>query len=234
MFSCKKEVVEGEKPYSRVSIYEEKFEDDQSWVPVPEDSYYTPDKECVRVEDNMLKLTFDQEIPNCGCAWVGAKKSITNLESIPRNRLGIRIKLNRGFFQEMVRYHNSVDPFGNPSTPGHVISESSFHFISPNIQMSFINPFNARFHEDSTVSENFNRIEGVEFVLINNLGETIFIIDGVKVNPKLANISKATITNQEGIDLRFKLGHQPEFSPRLDELFIEELEIFTWKGKYPD
>jgi hypothetical protein len=142
--------------------------------------------------------------------------------------------LNKGFFQYMVRYYNSVDPLGNPSTPGTVISNSYFRFSSPSIQMSIANPFTARFHEDSTVSDDFNKIEGIEFELIYNEGERILFIDGVKVDNKLANISKANITNQTGIDFEFTLGHQPEFSPRLDELYIEELEIFTWIGKYPE
>lgn len=236
LLSCKKEKVEIEvqTPYSRVSIYEEEFLDDQTWTSLPENSFYTPGSECVRIENNTLKLTFDQIIQNCGCAWVGAKKSITDLQDIPKDKLGVRIKLKKGFFQYMVRYYNSTDPLGNPSTPGAVISESYFRFNSPNVQMQIANPFTARFHEDSTVSENFNRIDGVEFEMIYNEGVRIFLIDGVKVDNKLINISNSNITYQVGMDFRFELGHQPEFSPRQDELFINELEVFTWEGSYPE
>ena len=234
LLSCKKDKVVVEIPYSRVSIYQESFADDQTWVKLPENSAYIVGSECVRIQDKILKLSFDQTIPNCGCAWVGAKKSITNLPNIPKDKLGVRIKLNKGFFQYMVRYTNSIDPLGNPSTPGTVISNSYFRFNSPGIQMQIASSFNGRFHEDSTVNEDFNRIEGIEFEMIYNEGERILIIDGVKVDNKLVNISNATITNQIGIDFEFTLGHQPEFSPRLDELFIEELEVFTWQGKYPN
>lgn len=238
VLSCKKEKVEVEVeaqiPYSKESIYKESFADDQTWIPLPENSFYTPGSECVRIEDNILKLTFDQIIPNCGCAWVGAKKSITNIPNIPKDKLGLRIKLNRGFFQHMIRYINSVDQFGNPSTPGSVISESYFRFDSPGIQMQIASTFNGRFHEGSTVNDDFNRIGGIEFEMIYNEGEKLLFIDGVKVDNKLANISNSTITNQIGIDFQFTLGHQLEFSPRLDELYIEELEVFTWQGKYPN
>jgi len=234
LLACKKEEIENEVPYSRVTIYNETFENDQTWISLPENSVYTPGSECVRIEENMLKLTFDQPIQNCGCAWVGAKKSIPNLQNIPNDKLGVRIKLNKGFFQYMVRYHNSIDPLGNPSTPGSVISESYFRFNSPSIQMQIANSFNGWFHEDSTVNDDFNRIEGIEFEMIYNNGEKLVYIDGVKVDKSLVNISNATIQNMTGIDFQFTLGHQPEFSPRLDELYIEELEVFTWQGKYPD
>lgn len=233
ILSCKKDKVEIDIPYSRVSIYSETFENDQTWISLPENSIYTPGSECVRIEDNMLKLTFDQPLQNCGCAWVGAKKSIPTLKKIPNNKLGVRIKLNKGFFQYMVRQHNSIDQFGNQNKTGTVISESYFRFNSPSIQMQISNSFNGWFHEDSTVNEDFNRIEGIEFEMIYNEGEKILIIDGIKVDNKLVNISNATITNQIGIDFQFTLGHQPEFSPRLDELYIEELEVFTWQGEYP-
>ena len=55
----------------------------------------------------------------------------------------------------------------------------------------------------------------------------VFIVDH-----SLVNISHSTIQNMTGIDVQFTLGHQPEFSPRLDELYIEELEVFTWQGSY--
>jgi hypothetical protein len=232
ILSCKKEKGEEIIPYKRVTIYDESFNDDQSWKSLPENTPYIVGSECVRVQNQMLKLSFDQTIPNCGCAWVGAKKSITNLQDLPTDKLGVRIKLNNGFFQYMVRYTNSIDPLGNPSTQGSVISQSYFRFNSPGIQMQIANSFNAWFHEDSIVSEDFNKIEGIEFEMIYNKGEKILFIDGLKVDNKLVNISNATITNQIGIDFQFTLGHQPEFSPRLDELYIEELEVFTWQGEY--
>ena len=33
------------------------------------------------------------------------------------------------------------------------------------------------------------------------------------------------------LDIEFTIGHQPEFSPRLDPLFIDEIEIYTWQGE---
>lgn len=233
ILSCKKDKVENLIPFKITTIYKESFDDDQSWIRTPEDSSYGVGKECVRIEDQILKLTFDQQIPNCGCAWIGAKKSIKNLQNIPNDKLGVRLTLEKGFFQQMVRYSNSVDQFGNLTKSGDVISESSFRFTTPSIQMTIANPFNAGFPADSVVSEDFNRINGVVFEMIYNNGEKIFFIDGVKVDQNLVNISKATITNQVGIDFQFLLGHQPEFSPRLDELYIKELEVFTWQGEYP-
>lgn len=230
LLSCKKDQAEVEIPYSRKLIYKEAFENDQTWISLPENSVYTPGSECVRIEDHILKLTFDQPLPNCGCAWVGSKKSVTNISNIPKDKLGIRIKLNKGFFQYMSRYHY-IDQ--NMNTSGIVVSESDFRFNSPGIQMQIANVFKGMYHENSTVSPDFNKIEGVEFEMIYNEGETLFFIDGVKADNKLINISTATITNQVGIDFQFTLGHLPEYSPRLDELYIEELEVFTWQGKYP-
>ena len=230
LLSCKKEHTEVEVPYEKETIYKESFANDQTWISLPENSVYTPGSECVRIEDHILKLTFDQPLPNCGCAWVGARKSVTNISNIPKDKLGMRIKLNKGFFQYMSRNHY-IDQFGNSS--GIVTSESSFRFDSPGIQMQIANVFRGSYNEDSTVNENLNKIEGVEFVMIYNEGERLFFIDGVKADNNLINISNATITNQIGFDFQFILGHQPEFSPRLDELFIEELEVFTWQGKYP-
>ncbi len=231
--SCKKEESSVEIPYSQVSLYKESFTDDQTWEFLPENSVYTPGSECVRLENGMLKLTFDQGISNCGCAWVGAKKSVTEISNIPKDKLGLRIKLNKGFFQYMVRQEsNSVDQFGNPATSGTVVSNSYFTFKSSGVQMEIVNSLKGWFMEGTTVSEDFNRIDGHEFELIYNEGEKILFIDGVRSDVNLVNISGGTILNQVGMDFQFNLGHQPEFSPRLDELFIEELEVFTWNGKY--
>ena len=233
LFSCKKNEPEGEVPFSKKVLYTESFADDQTWTFLPENSVYTPGVECVRLEDGMLKLTFDDAVPSCGCAWVGARKSV-NISDVPKDKLGLRIKLNKGFFQHMVRRKNDTfDQFGNPSTSGTVISSSYFLFRSAGVQMEIANSFKGWFMEGTTVNENFNKLEGVEFELIYNEGEKLLFINGVKSDADLVNISGGgTILNQVGIDFDFNLGHMPEFSPRLDELFIDDLEVFTWNGKY--
>ena len=232
LISCKKEKKQVEIPFSKELIYSETFRHSSTWTSLPEDTFYTPSTECVRIENHILKLTFDQPLPNCGCAWVGAKKTISNLENLPKDKLGLRIKLNKGYFQHMIRFKNAVDPNGHPFKAGSNISESSFSFDSPYIKMTIPNSYNAWFHEDSIVSENFNKLEGIEFEIIYNQGEKILFIDGVKVDSKLAYFQNSNIAYDNNIIFKFMLGHQPEFSPRLDELYIEELEVYTWKGKF--
>ncbi|MNY00198.1 hypothetical protein D3C86_1326820 [compost metagenome] len=183
----------------------------------------------------MLKLSYDQAVSNCGCEWVGAKKSVTGISNIPKDKLGLRIKLNKGFFQYMVRQEsNAFDQFGNPATKGTAVSQSYFTFKTSQVQMQIANTFKGWFMEGTTVNEDFNRIEGVEFELIYNEGEKILFIDGVRSDVNLVNINGGggTFFDIAGMEFEFNLGHMPEFSPRLDELFIDELEVFTWSGKY--
>lgn len=146
-------------------------------------------------------------------------------------KLGIKIKLNKGFFQDIMRYKNVTDANGYVHQTGTTISSSTFRFDIPGLSMQLPNTFNGFIHEDSIFDPNMNKIEGSEFELIYNDGEIIFKIDGITQSSNLVNIQRVTQSGLNEMILQFNLGHQPELSPRLDELFIKEIEVYSWKGK---
>jgi len=232
VISCKKATVGAAltEDFSKEVIYTETFDDAESWSLLPTDPGY-PATNCVQIDNQLLKLRFDQSLNSCGCGWVGAEKSIANTGNFSSKKLGVRIKLSKGFFQYIMRYHYATDAYGNVHPSGTLTSNSDFRFDIPGLSMRLPNPFNGHIHEDSVFNANLNKLEGTEFELIYNEGERIFKIDGVRQSSSLVNIEPVTQAGLEDMVLQFNLGHQPELSPRLDELFIQEIEVYTWKGK---
>lgn len=221
-FSCKKD--KPIEPFSKRTIYYESFDNPSGWGVVPFGS-----DTCVNFEDGLLKLKFDQTFNNCGCAWVAAEYNNQSIyESTFLDKIGIRVKLNKGYFQEIGRYYDTIIN-GNHSQPGVMLTNSEFIFRFNSFYIELPNYFNGRVHRDSILNLNLNKLEGKEFEIIYNEGESIFKIDNVKYRSDLFYIDYQSYPNNN-LRMKFQLGHLPELSPRKDTLYVDEIEIYTWTG----
>lgn len=224
--ACRKEKTESLTPFKERIIYTDNFTDTVGWIPMPYGSYYQPGTECFRIEDNLLKLRFEEATQNCGCAWVGAKKKVIGLD-LPTHKIGIRVTVNKGFFQELIRY-KQVTPY---QTTGTTVIKSKFSMTTPNFSMNLPNALNGFIHEDSVMNFEANKLTGSTFELIYNLGERLFYLDGMKQSIERVNIQKYS-TGNSGLNFDLYLGHETELSPMLMELYIEKIEVFTWDGEF--
>jgi len=162
LVACKKDEVIP-KPYSKRILYHESFDSNPDWTLLPTVSYFQPDTTCIRVEDGLLKMFFDQTLDNCGCAWVGV--NYTNSQSTENfflKKIGIKVKLNAGYFQNITRYHDTVDVFGHPCQEGELVTYSTFTLDFNSLNIIFPNPYNGIFQRDSLLDLNANKLVGTE------------------------------------------------------------------------
>jgi hypothetical protein len=225
--SCSKDQTIETVSLEEKTIYFENFAINNSWSALPSNSVFTPGSNCVRVADGMLKLSFDQTMLNCGCAWVGATSQPTVFIDSTLEDIGVRVQLSKGFFQSISVYRDTVDQYGNPVQHGATFSHSRLTLDFNAVNIIFPNPYNGRVNFDAVIHEDFNRLEGSLFEVTYRNGEKQLTIDGISFDPDLVYINYSNRQNHP-LDLSFDLGHQPELSPRLDELYIDQIEIFTW------
>jgi hypothetical protein len=223
---CRKEKPTILTPYKERIIYTENFNDTNGWIPMPYGSYYEPGTECFRIEEHMLKLRFEQATPNCGCAWVGAKKQINGLQ-LPVGKFGMRVTVNKGFFQDLVRFQQ-VTSYQKTGTS---VIKSSFRMTTPNFLMTIPDGTSGWINEDSVMNFEASKLTGTNFELIWNKGERLFYLDGVKQSADRVNIQKY-FTGDTGLNFDLYLGHETALSPMLMELYIEKIEVFTWDGEF--
>lgn len=223
LISCKKnKPVEEPVPFSKRTILFEKFDSANNWTVIPSAN----DTGCVKIEEGCLKLTFDQTFDNCGCGWVGAKYKNENIYEIGLStKIGIRILLKKGFFQDISIYRNE-----GVSQSGVRLLFSSFEIHYNSFSIYLPSRLNGDIHEDSTLNLNLNKLEGKEFEIIYNNGECFAKIDGVKYSSNILTFNYPGYPNVP-LSMKFQLGHLPELSPRQDTLYIDEIEVYTWSGE---
>lgn len=221
-------------PYTETVLYSEQFNDFGDWELQPNQFGFTADS-CVRVENGLLKLTYQSGVSNCGGTWVGVIiRDSLSFEPDLLDRVGIRIQLNKGHFNKIVRYRDSIYPNGNPSrysvsTP--LTSWLFLHYNKYSLSLPGVSDF-MYVHVDSTIDVNANRINGFNFEFIYTHGEWRFIVDGVERTTEKVGLGANSSISQP-LRLELRLGHQPELNPQLDELFIDDIEIYTWCGEKP-
>lgn len=235
ILSCKKDKKSkteiSEKSFVKQILYFDDFSGVHSWEPTPS-GQYKPGKTCVRLENNLLKLSFDELLQDCGCTWVGARNNDLSVSTNQiLDKIGIKVKLNKGYFQNILTYFYTTDINGViTGEKGDRISHSNFRFEFNGLNFEIPHPSAGRIHKDSIFNPNIDKLEGVEFEIIYNKGEKIFKIDGISQSLNLIYFNYSPMVNKH-LDIEFSIGHQPEFSSSIDELYIDEIEIYTWKGE---
>lgn len=225
LISCYKQK---EPIYTEETLFIETFDDPSEWIPTPEQPTYTPGSNCYDIENGLLKLTFDHALSDCGCGWVGAKKSSIAIKEPNKKNLGVRIKLSQGLFQYVL--------LGIPSSSGNAYSqqiESSFEIQYQVFNLRIPSWDYGKVPEGNTVNPWLNRYPGKSFEVIHeNNNKVTFLVDGAEISSKYVQCSFHDGVSNE-LEIEFKLGHQPEFSPRTDYLWIENIEVYTWEGPRP-
>lgn len=227
--ACKKDSGADVPPYTEQIIFSETFDNRGVWNALP-DGLFDPDTSFVSVNNGLLKLTFDPI--QYGAAWLGAELEAPNVhpDSII-GRLGIRLKLDQGYFQRLSQYHDTVIS-GQLSQVGSSVSTSSMRLYFNDIEMTLPSPIYGRTHRDSILDPDAFRIEGLEFEFIADAGQKIFLVDGVE-HPIEEVYFNVNGTTTHPLSLEFTLGHNNELDPRVDHLFVDEVEIYTWIGERP-
>lgn len=213
--------------YSKRIIFYENFNNPLGWAVLP----YASDTGCVHFKDSMLKLEFDQTLNNCGCAWIAAEFNNPNIyETSFLNKIGVRIKLNKGYFQEIERFYDTIIN-GTLSQSGEVILQSKFHLYFNSFWIEFPNYNYGIVHRDSTLNINLNKLIGKEFEIIYDEGNRFLNIDGIDYSADNFFLNYQNHPNHN-LYMKFELGHLPEISPRKDTLYVDEIEIYTWTGSF--
>jgi hypothetical protein len=232
LFGCGKE--QSVIPYTETVLYREGFNEFGAWELQPNQWGFTADS-CVRIDNGILKLTYESGVSSCGGTWVGIIiRDSTSFQPDLMDNVGIRIRLNRGHFNRIVRYRDSVYPNGSPSRYSVSTPLTSWLFLSYNkFDLSLPGVSDHMYvHEDSAIDLSANRIDGSYFEVIHNKGEWSFFVDGVEHSMEKVGLGANSGISQP-LRLEVRLGHQPELNPQLDELFIDDIEIYTWCGDMP-
>jgi hypothetical protein len=223
--TCKKDSVNHTEHYVKQVIYSETFDTDPSWTLLPKEEAYHPDTNCIKVEDGQMKMLFDQPLNSCGCAWVGVEhKQENTLVNGFLNKIGIKLILKEGYFQWLSRAFDTIDG------PGAIISSSTFQLSFNSIDVRFPRTL-TRFHRDSVIDFNTkDKLIGKEFEIIYDNGNKTLKIDGIEQPIENVWLNWQNMWNIP-LSIEFNLGHLPELSPRMDKLFVDEIEIYTWTGE---
>lgn len=229
--ACRKDdQAESEGPYTEQIIYSETFDEQGSWNSIP-DGIFDPDTSLVGIADGQLQLTFDHS--QFGAAWLGAEVDLPNIqEDSILSRLGIRVKLAQGYFQGLTQWHDTVVS-GLPSQIGTSASTSRLRLSFNDIEMTLPDPTFGRTHRDSTFDADAFKIEGQEFELIADRGTRIFRVDGVDHALSEVYFNVNGMSNHP-LNIEFTLGHNTALDPRIDHLFVDKIEIYTWSGERPN
>ncbi len=228
--TCTKDKVKLPEPYVKRIIYSETFNTNPNWTPLPSGTIFNPDTNVIRVQNGLLKLTYDQTL--IGCAWIGSEYRQTQaLDNDFLDKVGVKIKLSEGYFQTLIKYHDTVDVLGHPTREGAFYVTSTFRLRFNSLEVEIPSWEDGWFQRDSVIDVNTkNKLSGKEFEVIYDNGKKTFLIDGVEQSFNKIGLYWQNMSNYP-LDIEFDLGHMPELFPRVDKLFVDEIEIYTWTGE---
>lgn len=220
--SCRKhDSDEGEGPYTERILFSEPFDHWGAWNTTP-DTMFDPNETLVNIEDGMLKLTFNPM--TYGGGWVGCELEAPSIqEDSVLSRLGIRIYLDSGYFQQRRRL---------TGTGGSFMNQSTIRLYYNDVMLLMPDYWYDQASGDSVFNPDEYRIEGKVFELISDNGSRIYRVDGVDHPLSEVNFYVNGVSNYP-LFIYFMLGHANELDPRIDHLFIDKIEIFTWTGDRP-
>jgi len=225
LLSCTKDkaaIKEEFEEFEEITLFKETFDSLGNWNALP-DGIFDPDSSFVRVENGLLKLTFDPS--QYGAAWLGAELiDLTIQEPENLDKIGIRVTLDQGYFQQLTRYEGNSGSIESKSKLR--LFYNSMWIIMPNFNFG-------RTHIDSLFDPDAYKVEGILFEFISDEGENIYRVDGLDHPWEEVYFNKHPTSNYS-LYLEFTIGHADFLDPRIDNLFIDELEIFTWKGERPE
>ncbi len=225
--SCKKEEIPA---YTEVSLFVEDFNNEGNWIATPEQTDFIPGSDCYKFENGILKLTFDHTLDSCGCAWVGGKLSGEANGDPIDNNIAVRIELNQGVFQTVG--FTTPNQYGGYTYATQI--ESTLRLVYKGFNLTLPSMGYGKVPEGQILNPWLNRSAGKLFeVIVEKNSAPKFLIDGIEFSNKYIDCSFFNSASNN-VELQFQLGHQPEYSPRTDYLWIEKVEVYTWQGVRPD
>jgi hypothetical protein len=209
------------EPFEERIIYSESFDSLGNWNALP-DGIFDPDPDLVSVDNGLLKLTFDPAL--YGAAWLGAELEPGIQEPAILHHLGIRITLDQGYFQRLTRWTGNV---------GSVRAQSTLRLDFNGVEIYIPNPSYGGTSTDVAFEPDAFKIEGYVFELLVEDGNKVFRVDGVEHPLDEVYFNVHNMVNKP-LSMQFTLGHMSELDPRVDHLFVDRIEVFTWTGDRPD
>ncbi len=202
-------------------IYSESFDSIGNWNALP-DGIFDPDTDLVSVGDGLLKLTFDPAV--YGAAWLGAELEPGIQEPTLLSKLGIRITLDQGYFQRLSRWTGNV---------GSVRAQSTLRLDFNGVEIAIPKTSYGSTSTDVPFDPEAFKIEGHVFELLLEDGVRVFMVDGVEHPLDEVYFNVHNMMNKP-LSMQFTLGHMEELDPRIDHLFVDRVEVFTWTGDRPN
>lgn len=220
---------EEECPYTEEILFHEAFDTFGNWESQPNQFGFHADS-CIRVENGILKLKYQNGISGCGGTWIGLSiKDTASYRPEFLDKIGVRFSLDSGSFYQVNRWHDTIGVYGQPTETGDFPVRSIMTFRYNRIAASFPSFESSRVHRDSVFEVYHNRIEGSRFELIYDEGEFTLFIDEVEYLEE--NISVSDYWGEPVyLSIDFNLGHLPELNPRIEGIQISDFEIYTWCG----
>lgn len=224
-------------PYNEIDLYQQSFDKFGSdWNRFPRTSSAYQDS-CVFVEEGVLKMILRPGEHGCGgCSILSDLKLVIEENSafhpVSLEKFGMELTLNKGHFQQLEYHYDTLNEFGESVRYMQYLKKSSL-FLNFNRFSIVLPSYNfGRYYNDTNFDLNENRIDGLHFELIYDYGEKHMYIDGVEVQPENIQIGAQRYGSQNWpLKIQLELERNSRFIDDLEELYIDDLRLYTWDGQ---